>query len=151
LAVEPSCSHQQWKERTMQHVRNRKLKALVAALATAVLVAPVAQAGIQTDARHQALVDKATRAGLDLDKRPRSILVKAPEVKVDPQHTILLMHRHAGELNYTTHANVSGSTQSVSGDGMDWGDAGIGAGAAFGAVLLGAAGAFVGRKKLAHA
>jgi hypothetical protein len=135
----------------MQHVRNRKLKALVAAFATAVLAAPVAQAGIQTDARHQALVDKATRAGLDLDNRPRSILVKAPEVKVDPQHTILLMHRHAGGLNYTTHADVSRPEPAASGGGMDWTDAGIGAGAAFGAVLLGAAGAFVGRKKLANA
>ena len=135
----------------MQHVRNRKLKALVAAFATAVLAAPVAQAGIQTDARHQALVDKATRAGLDLDKRPRSILVKAPEVQVDPQHTILLMHRHAGGLNYTTHADVSRPEPAASGGGMDWSDAGIGAGAAFGAVLLGAAGAFVGRKKLANA
>ena len=135
----------------MQHVRNRKLKALAAALATVALAAPVAQAGIQTDARHQALVDKAIKAGIDLDKRPHSILVKAPEVQVDPHHAVLLMHRHAGELNYTTHANVSGSTQSVSGDAMDWGDAGIGAGAAFGAVLLGAAVAFVGRKKLANA
>jgi hypothetical protein len=34
---------------------------------------------------------------------------------------------------------------------MDWSDAGIGAGAAFAAVLLGAAAAFVGRKKLANA
>jgi hypothetical protein len=135
----------------MQHARNRKLKVLAAALATVALAAPAAQAGIQTDARHQALVDKAIKAGIDLDKRPHSILVKAPEVQVDPHHAVLLMHRHAGELNYTTHANVSGSTQSVSGDGMDWGDAGIGAGAAFGAVLLGVAVAFVGRKKLANA
>ena len=134
----------------MQHVRNRKLKALVAALATVALAAPVAQAGIQTDARHQALVDKAIKAGIDLDKRPHSILVKAP-VQVDPQHTILLMHRHAGGLNYTTHADVSRPEPAASGGGMDWSDAGIGAGAAFGAVLLGAAGAFVGRKKLANA
>lgn len=135
----------------MQHLRNGKLKALAAALATVALAAPVAQAGIQTDARHQALVDKAIKAGINLDKRPHSILVKAPEVQVDPHHTVLLMHRHAGELNYTTHAKVSGSAQSVSGGGMDWSDAGIGAGAALGAVLLGAAGAFVGRKKLANA
>jgi len=134
----------------MQHVRNRKLKALAAALVTVALAAPVAQAGIQTDARHQALVDKAIRAGLDLDKRPQSILVKAP-VQVDPQHTILLMHRHAGGLNYTTHADVSRPEPAGSGGGMDWSDAGIGAGAAFGAVLLAAAGAFVGRKKLATA
>lgn len=45
----------------MQHGRNRRLKALAAALAVAALAAPVTQAGVQTDARHQALVDKASQ------------------------------------------------------------------------------------------
>jgi hypothetical protein len=135
----------------MQLTRSKKLKTVVAAIAAAALMAPVAQAGLQVDARHQALVDKAEKAGLQLDKRPQSILVKAPQVHVDPHHSILLMHRHAGELNYTTHAEVSGSAQPVSGGGMDWGNLGIGAGAAFGVILLGSAAAFVGRRKLASA
>jgi len=117
----------------MQHQLTMKLKALAAAFAVAALAAPVTQAAIQTDARHQALVDKA------------------PQVQVDPQHSILLMHRHAGELNYTTHTVVSGPTQQVSGDGMDWADAGIGAGAALGAILLGTGVALVSRKKLVSA
>jgi hypothetical protein len=135
----------------MQLTRSKKLKTVVAAIAAAALTAPVAQAGLQVDARHQALVDKAEKAGLQLDKSPQSILVKAPQVHVDPQHSILLMHRHAGDLNYTTHADESGPVQPVSGDGTDWSNIGIGAGAAFGAILLGSAAAFVGRRKLASA
>ena len=111
----------------MQHTRSRKLKTLVAAVAAAALTAPVTQAALQTDARHQALLDKA------------------PQVQVDPHHQILLMHRHAGELNYVS---VPPSTASA---GTDWGDAGIGAAALFSVGLLGAGGALVGRKKVARA
>ena len=45
----------------MQHGRNRKLQALAAAFAVAALAAPATQASIDTDARHQALVDKVSR------------------------------------------------------------------------------------------
>ena len=135
----------------MQLAQSRMLKTFVVAIGAVVLMAPVAQAGLHVDARHQALVDKATKAGLQLDQRPHSILIKAPEVQVDPQHTVLLMHRHAGELNYATHADVSHSAPLASDGGIDWSDAGIGAGAAFGVILLGSAAAFVGRKKLASA
>jgi hypothetical protein len=135
----------------MQLTGSKKLKTVVAAIAAAALMAPAVQAGLQVDARHQALVDKAENAGLQLDKRPQSVLVKASQVRVDPQHSILLRHRHAGDLNYTTHADVSGPAQPVSGGGTDWSNIGIGAGAAFGAILLGSVAAFVGRKKLATA
>jgi len=46
---------------------------------------------------------------------------------------------------------VSHSAPLASDGGIDWSDAGIGAGAAFGVILLGSAAAFVGRKKLASA
>lgn len=111
----------------MRHTRSRKLKTLVAAIAAAALTAPVTQAALQTDARHQALLDKA------------------PQVQVDPHHQILLMHRHAGELNYVSTPPSSASA------GTDWHDAGIGAAALFSVILLGAGGALVSRKKLAGA
>ena len=49
----------------MQHGRNRKLKVLATAFAVAALAAPAAQASIDTDARHQALVDKVQQAQVD--------------------------------------------------------------------------------------
>jgi hypothetical protein len=113
----------------MQHGRNRKLKALSAALAVAALVAPATQASIDTDARHQALVDKVQ------------------QVQVDARHQALLRHGEQGPTVY-----VTGETQSAtSNGGTDWRNAGIGAGAAFGLVLIAAGGALVGRKKLVSA
>jgi hypothetical protein len=44
-----------------------------------------------------------------------------------------------------------GTQQVASSGGTDWGNAGIGASAALGVVLIAAAGAFVGRKKLVSA
>lgn len=112
----------------MQHGRNRKLKALATAFAVAAFAAPAAQASIDTDARHQALVDKVQQA------------------QVDARHQALLRHEQ-GPAVY-----VTGQTQSVtSSGGTDWSNAGIGAGAAFGLVLIAAGGAFVGRKKLVGA
>jgi hypothetical protein len=113
----------------MQHGRNRKLKALAAALTVAALAAPATQASIDTDARHQALVDKVQQA------------------QVDARHQALLRHGEQGPVVYVT----KGTQQVTSSGGTDWGNAGIGAGAAFGVVLIAAAGAFVGRKKLVSA
>jgi hypothetical protein len=109
----------------MQHGRNRKLKALAAALAVAAVATPATQASIDTDARHQALVDKAQ------------------QVQVDARHQALLRHGEQGSAVYLT-----GQTQSAtSSGGTDWSNAGIGAGAAFGLVLIAAGGALVGRNK----
>jgi len=111
----------------MQHGRNRKTKALAAALAAAALAAPATQAAVQTDARHQALVDKA-------------------QVQVDARHQALLRHGdQATPLVYVT------TQPKIASDGTDWNTAGIGAGAALGLILLGSAAAFVGRKKLVSA
>ena len=112
----------------MKHGRNRKLKALAAALAVAALAVPATQASIDTDARHQALVDKV-------------------QAQVDAHHQALLMHREQAPAVYVTQP-----TEPVtSSDGTDWSNAGIGAGVAFGVVLIAAGGAFVGRKKLVSA
>ena len=109
----------------MQHGRNRKLKGLAASLAVASLAAPVSQAAVQTDARHQALVDKAQ------------------QIQVDPHHQALLRHSdQAGPFVYVT------TRPETSGGGTDWSSAGIGAGAAFGVILLGSTALLVGRKKL---
>ena len=112
----------------MQHGRNGKLKALATAFAVAAIAAPAAQGSIDTDARHQALVDKVQQA------------------QVDARHQALLRHEQ-GPVVYVTR----GTQQVTSSGGTDWGNAGIGAGAAFGVVLIAAAGAFVGRKKLVSA
>lgn len=117
----------------MQHARSRKLKALAATLATAALMAPVAQGALAVDARHQALLDKA------------------PQVQVDPRHQILLEHRHAGELVYVSTPPAKSSGVVGTSDGIDWGDAGIGAAALAGLLIVGAGGTLVGRKKLASA
>jgi hypothetical protein len=111
----------------MEHGRNRKPKALAVALVATALAAPAARAFVPTDARHQALVDKT-------------------QVQVDAHHQVLLRHRdQVAPFVYVT------TRPETAGDGMDWGAAGIGAGAAFGVVILGSAAALVGRKKLVSA
>jgi len=117
----------------MQHTRSKKLKTLVAALATAALVAPVAQGRLDVDARHQALLDKA------------------PQVQLDSRHQALLEHRHAGDLVYVSTPPTKSSVVVKSSDGMDWGDAGIGAAAMAGVLIVATGGALLGRKKLASA
>jgi hypothetical protein len=113
----------------MQHGRNRKLTALAAAFAVGALATPAAQGSIDTDARHQTLVDRAQQA------------------QVDARHQALLRHGEQGPVVYVTR----GTHQVTSSGGTDWSNAGIGAAAAFGVVLVAAAGAFVGRKKLVSA
>ena len=113
----------------MQHGRNRKRETLAAALAVAALAAPAAQASIETDARHQVLVDRGQPA------------------QVDARHQALLRHGEQAPVVYVTKQ----AQPVASSGGSDWSSAGIGAGAAFGAVLVVAAGAFVGRKKLVSA
>jgi len=111
----------------MQNGRNRKSKALTVALVAAALAAPATQAAVQTDARHQALVDRT-------------------QVQVDARHQALLRHRD----QTAPFVYVTTKPETTSG-GTDWGSAGIGAGAAFGVIILGSAAAFAGRKKLVSA
>ena len=112
----------------MQYGQNRKLKALGAALAVAALASPATQAAVQTDARHQALVDKASN------------------VRVDAHHQALLRHSdEAGSFVYVT------TRPETSAEGTDWSSAGIGAGAALGVILLGLTALLVGRRKLVSA
>ena len=112
----------------MQHGRNQRLKALAAAFAVAALASPATQAAVQTDARHQALVDKASH------------------IQVDPHHHALLRHSdEAGSFIYVTNR------PETSAEGTDWSSAGIAAGAAFGVILLGSTALLVGRKKLVSA
>ena len=112
----------------MQQGRNRKLRAFAAALAVAAIGAPVTQAVVDVDARHQALLDKG------------------PQAQVDARHQALFERGASGPSVYVTTA----PTQSTS-DGVDWGDAGIGAGMAVGVILLGAGGALVVRRRPVHA
>ncbi len=112
----------------MQHARNRNLKTLATVIAVAALAAPVTQAAVDVDARHQALLDKA------------------PQAQVDARHQALLERGGEGPSVYVTKA-----PQQSASEGMDWGDAGIGAGMAVGVILLGAGGALVVRRKPAHA
>ena len=112
----------------MQHGRNRKLNALATALAVGALAAPVAQAAVQTDARHQALVDRASK------------------IQVDAHHQALLRHHDLGG----PFVYVTSRPETVNG-GTDWSSAGIGAGAALGVILLGSTALLVGRRKLVSA
>lgn len=111
----------------MQHSRSRKLKTFVATLAIAAFAAPVSQAGLQVDARHQALLDRA------------------PQLQVDAHHQILLRHRYSGQLGYVSIAPEAPKESSGLGDG--W----AGIAALGGVILIGASGALVGHRKLANA
>jgi hypothetical protein len=111
----------------MQQGRNRKLKALAAALAVAALGTPVTQAAVRVDARHQALLEKD------------------PQAQVDPRHQALFHHGPRGPMVYVTSAPTRAS------DGTDWTSVGLGAGAGFSVLVLAAGTALVGRRKLASA
>ena len=82
----------------MQHGRNRKSKALTVALVAAALAARATQAAVQTDARHQALVDRT-------------------QVQVDARHQALLRHgEQAAPFVYVTT-----KPETRAGDGMGLG------------------------------
>jgi hypothetical protein len=111
----------------MQQGRSRKLRALGAALAVAALGAPATQAAVSVDARHQALLDKGT------------------QTQVDPRHQALLRHGEEGPAVYVTTAPTPAS------DGTDWASIGLGTGAGFAVLVLGAGTALLSRRKLASA
>lgn len=112
----------------MQQGRNRKLTAFSAAFTVAALASPATQAAVQTDARHQVLVDRVS------------------QVQVDAHHQALL--RHSDEARPFVYVTTRPET---SAGGTHWSSAGIGAGAAFGMILIGSTALLVGRKKLVSA
>jgi hypothetical protein len=137
----------------MQHTGTHKIvKATTAALAAALLAVPVAQARLAVDARHTAPSNKHA--------------IHQPVVKTDARHAVLLgktgvsplilqerrlsnmakMHSQLGKLDVPTATTVS--TVST---GFDWNDAGVGAGAALGLVLLATGGVLVTRRRLVSA
>jgi hypothetical protein len=139
----------------MQGRTSHKLvKATTAALAAALLAVPVAQARLAVDARHAALLNKdaagqstvvrtdARHAGLVNKAHLNPLIVQERKVS-----TIAQMHRHVATLNLPD-ANTSVGTVST---GFDWTDAGVGAAAAFGLVLLASGGVLVTRRKLVGA
>ena len=71
---------------------------------------------------------------------------QASNVQVDAHHQALLRHSdEGGSFIYVT------TRPETSTEGTDWSSAGIGAGAAFGVILLGSTALLVGRKKLVSA
>ncbi|HEY3105507.1 MAG TPA: hypothetical protein VGJ49_01790 [Gaiellaceae bacterium] len=140
----------------MQHTGTHKLvKATTAAVAAALLAVPVAQARLDVDAHHGALSNRHA--------------VHQPLVKTDARHSVPLgkagvtplilqerrlskiekMHSRLGKLDLPTAATVS--TASTVSTGFDWNDAGVGAGVAFGLVLLATGGVLVTRRRLVGA
>ena len=140
----------------MQHTGTHKLvKATTAALAAALLAVPIAQARLAVDARHAALLNKD--------------VVQQPVVKTDARHAVLLkktgisplilqerrlsnierMHNQLGKLDLPTATTVS--TVATVSTGFNWTDAGVGAGVAFGLVLLASGGVLVTRRRLVGA
>jgi hypothetical protein len=139
----------------MQRTTSQKLvKATTAALAAALFAVPVAQARVAVDARHAALLNK-------------DVVVQPTVVRTDARHAALLnkthvnplivqerkvsaiaqMHRHLATLNLPAANNSVGTVST----GFDWTDAGVGAGAALGLVLLASGGVLVTRRRLVGA
>lgn len=127
--------------------RTRKLASVVtAALAAGLLAVPVAQARLSVDAQHTALVNKAV-GGQIVDARHAALLNKAHVGNAAPQNRIFEMHQRLGQLELPA---VQGQVSDDS-TGFDWGDAGIGASAGLGLVLLAAGGVLVTRRRLVGA
>jgi hypothetical protein len=139
----------------MQHRSTHKLvKATTGALAAALFAVPLAQARLAVDARHAALLNKEAvvqQAVVRTDARHAALLNRTHVNRLIVQERrlskIAQMHRHLANLNLPA-ANTSVGTVST---GFDWTDAGVGAGVAFGLVLLASGGVLVTRRKLVGA
>ena len=81
----------------------------------------------------------------DSDARHQALLDKGAQTQVDARHQALLRHGAEGAAVYVTSAPVPSS------DGTDWASIGLGTGAGFAVLVLGAGTALVGRRKLASA
>jgi hypothetical protein len=142
----------------MQHTGTHKLvKATTAAVAAALLAVPVAQARLDVDAHpgHGALSNRHAvhHPLVKTDARPAVLLGKTGVTPLILQEhrlsKIEKMHRRLGKLDLPTAATVS--TASTVSTGFDWNDAGVGAGVAFGLVLLATGGVLVTRRRLVGA
>ena len=137
----------------MQHTgSHRFVKATTAALAAALLAVPVAQARLAVDARHAALLNKdvVRQPVVQTDARHAALVQKAGRNPLILQEQrlskIAQVHRHLATLNAPSNATV----ETVS-TGFDWTDAGVGAGAAFGLVLIASGSVLLRRRKLVGA
>jgi len=129
----------------MEGSRTRKLAmGVTAALAAALAAVPVAQAGLDVDAQHAALLNR--QPVVRTDARHAALLNDAP-VRVQ-----IVQPRPQGN-NGPVKPNLStGKTSTIAlSTGFDWSDAGIGAGSAVGLFLLAGGGVLVTRRKLASA
>jgi hypothetical protein len=127
----------------MKGSRTRKLATSVtAALAAALAAVPLAQARLVVDAQHAALLNR--QPVVRTDARHAALLNDAPvRVQVvQPQGS-----NGPAKPNLSTGRT---STATVS-TGLDWSDAGIGAGSAIGLFLLAGGGVLITRRKLASA
>jgi hypothetical protein len=128
----------------------RLVSGLAAVLAAALVATPVAQARlavhtsqgaplkpaqIHVDARHAALLNRHPEAALD----------KTWVTPVQTDSKIVQMHRHLSGLELP---GAQPNAAVESGSRFDWTDAGIGAAAGLGLVLLAGAGVLVTRRKL---
>jgi hypothetical protein len=134
----------------MQHARTHKLvKAVTAGLAAALLAVPAAQARLAVDARQGALLDQevAQQPVVRTDARHAALVRKEGGIPLIVQASrpskIAQVHRHSGDLNVPTAASIETPSS-----GFDWADAGIGAAAGLGLVLLAGAGVLVTRRRL---
>jgi hypothetical protein len=131
----------------MQDRRTSKLVGVVtAALAAALLAVPVAQARIAEGTSQSTLVDKGQV--VRTDARHAALLNRADVVGVIVQPSkIARTQLPLAGVDLPAGASASGTVSA----GFDWTDAGIGAGAVFGLVLLAGGGALVTRRKLVGA
>jgi hypothetical protein len=134
----------------MQGTRSHKIvKATTAALAAALFAVPVAQARLAVDARHSALLNKDVpqQAVVRTDARHAALLNKAHGNPLIAQEPSVSKIGHLGALDRPTSKTPVGTAST----GFDWSDAGVGAGAVFGLVLLASGGALVTRRRLVRA
>lgn len=134
----------------MQHSRTDKIvKAVTAGLAAALLAVPAAHARLAVDAGHAALPGKdvAQQTVVRTDAPHAALVTRAGRNPLIVQESslsrIAQTHRPSGSSNVPTATSVETPSSS-----FDWADAGIGAAAGLGLVLLAGAAVLVTRRKL---
>ena len=137
----------------MQRPRTHKIvKAMTAGIAAALLAVPAANARLAVDARHAALLNKdvAQQQVVRTDARHAALVRKEGDIPLIVQETqpskIAQMHRHSADFSVPTATLVEAPSS-----GFDWADAGVGAAAGLGLVLLAGAGVLVTRRRLVSA